>query len=63
MALNDERLRKEWLCWKQLKTLEDPEAKEGLFHIPVDASKRDLSVRKEKGEHPRVKNLIVLSVD
>jgi hypothetical protein len=54
VALNDERLSKVWGCWEE---------NEGLFHILVDASKRDLLVCKKKLEHPRVKDLIVLSVD
>lgn len=62
MALNDERLRKEWIRWDKLKTLEGFDAKEELFHIQVNTSERDLSVC-QRWDSPQVKDLIVLSVD
>ena len=37
VVLNDERLRKEWVCW---------EDNEGLFHIPLDARETSRCARK-----------------
>lgn len=63
MAMNDDRLRAEWDAWEQKRPVDnevsDEMENEGLFQVPINASKRGgrVSVCGVDWEHPLPKDL------